>query len=54
MFGCMFGMIAFGFFLGFKVIYRVIYGFWDWIYECEGVTRCFRGFGVSPGVSLGV
>ena len=22
---------------GFKVISRVIYGFWGWIYECEGV-----------------
>ena len=28
----------------FKVISRVIYGFWGWIYECEGDTRSFRGF----------
>ena len=28
-------MCAFGF-LGFEVISRVIYGFWGWIYECEG------------------
>ena len=20
-------------------------GFWGWIYECEGVARCFKGFG---------
>ena len=43
----MFGVIAFGF-------SRVIYGFWGWICECEGVTRSFMGFGVSSGVSLGV
>ena len=38
----------------FKVISRVFYGFWGWIYECEGVTRCFKGFWVSVGVSLRV
>ena len=46
-FGCMFGVIAFGF-LG--IISRVIYGFGGWIYECEGVTRCFKGFwGIYEG-----
>ena len=37
----------------FKVDFRVIYGFWGWIYECEGVTSCFMGFWVSLGVPLG-
>ena len=50
----MFGVIAFGF-LGFKVISRVIYGFWGWIYECEGVARSFMGFwGISRGFFRGL
>ena len=50
----MIGLIAFGF-LGFKVIYRVIYGFWGWIHECEGVTRCLKGFwGIYGGFFRGL
>ena len=29
-------------------------GFWGWIYECGATARCFMGFWVSLGVSLGV
>ena len=47
-------MIVLGF-LGFKVISRVIYGFWGWIYECEGVARSFMGFlGISRGFFRGL
>ena len=53
MFGCMFAVIAFGFWV-FKVDYWVFYGFWGWIYECGATARCFMGFWVSLGVSLGV
>ena len=54
MFGCMFGVIVFGF-LVFKVICRVIYGFWGWIYGCEGVIRCFKGFwGIYGGFFRGL
>ena len=49
LFGCMLGVIVFGFSV-FKVDSRVIYGFWGWIYECEGVTRYFKGFwGIYEG-----
>ena len=23
---------------------RLIFGFWGWIYECEGIASCFKGF----------
>ena len=51
----MIGLIVCWVFWGFEVIYRVIYWFWGWIYECEGVARCFKGFGgISRGFTLGV
>ena len=44
MLGCMiWGDCCLGFWV-FRVDFRVIYGFWGWIYECEGVARCFKGF----------
>ena len=52
--GCMFWGLRLGFWV-FKVDFRVIYGFWDWIYECEGVTRCFKGFwGIYVGLFGGL
>ena len=42
-------------FWGFKVISRVIYGFWGWIYECEGDARSFKGFwGIFGGFFRGL
>ena len=39
----------------FKAISRVIYGFWGWIYECEGLARCFKGFqGIYGGFFRGL
>ena len=37
-----------------ELIIRLFYGFGGWIYECGATARCFMGFWVSLGVSLGV
>ena len=31
-------------FRGFKVDYRVFYGFLGWVNECGATARCFMGF----------
>ena len=42
------GVCVFGF-LVFKVISRVIYGFWGWIYECEVMQGLLWVFGGTSG-----